>query len=171
MTELNEYILQKAIEANICEEWAGKIASASGPAELMDMYCKGIDFCLSNNFPSNNDLVKLAEDELVKHGVYVDVFIDAENKEFVVLLGASTANLDIYGHNVSQIYIKHSSKAEIRVVDIAFVVIDCFDEANVNLIASGNCKVLVNIYGNARVTTTMSETAMVKTIHKNKTTY
>jgi hypothetical protein len=79
MIELNEYILQKAIEANICEEWADKIASASGSAELMDMYCKGIDFCLSNNFPSNNYLVKLAGDELVKHGVYVDGVITVED--------------------------------------------------------------------------------------------
>jgi len=170
MQELNKHILEKALEAGICLDWAKKISDSAGRDELLTMYVKGIDFCLEKEFPSNEDLLKFGGDDLVKYGIYVNGQAD-QSREFVVLLGASSGNIIIDGYSVSQIFIKHQSKALVAVKDHSFVVIDVFDNSALSVKASGNSKTLINVYGNAVVSHTAIDNASVKIVQKNKATY
>ncbi len=171
MNELSQYILNKAIEADICQEWAVKIARATSRGQLLQLYVKGIDFCLSKNFPANEDLDRLGGDALLNHGIHINKKIDGNGEPFTVLLGQSVARLKYAGFTASQLYVKHGCSAEITVTDHAFVVIDCFDDAVLSVDASGQAKVLINVYGNARVTTAHTAGTHVKIIHKQKSTY
>lgn len=171
MQNINKYILEKAKEAGICEPWAEMVAGTSNIDDLLKMYVKGIDFCIEKNFPSNEDLLSLGGAYLVKHGIYIDAAIDCPVGEFLVLLGRCTGILNIAGYSTTQIFIKHTSCITVHVKNNSFVVIDCFDNAKLDLVADGNSKVLVNVYGSACITKASEGTAQVKVIHKNQPTY
>ncbi len=172
MSELNQYILGKAKENGICQEWADKIAVAASPDELMQMYVDGIDFCLSNNFPSNQDLQSLAGDVINRYGIYVDQAIRLEGRPFVVLLGSSSGVVKCNGFSATQIFVKHSSEVTIKVSDNAFAVIDCFDNTKTHIEVSGNAKACIHVYTGAKITTNQVDgKGMIKIIHKLKSTY
>ncbi|AMR32386.1 hypothetical protein A0256_13620 [Mucilaginibacter sp. PAMC 26640] len=168
---LNKYILHKAIDADICKEWAVKINQANGVDDLLKMYVAGIDFCLKNNFPDNADILTLGEGKLAAYGIHIDEIIALQDKPLIVLLGDCIAKHDITGYTSSQLFIKHNSKATVTATDNAFLMIDCFDDSVLNLSAGGRSKVYINIYGNAQVTHTCSDIANVKITNKNKLTY
>lgn len=140
MGNINQYILQKALEAGICEPGALEIAQAGTVEDLLAFYRRGIDFCLLHNFPSNDDLVKLGGDLLSTYGIYVDGRPVVRDHEFIVLLGECSASLAVSGFTASQVFVKHQSIANLTASDNVFAVIDCFDNAAVNVIASGNSK-------------------------------
>lgn len=169
--ELNKYILLKATQAGICNEWALKIAEAGSVNDLLEMYTSGIDFCLKNDFPSNTDLKRLAGDRLPDHGIYIDSQVALQDVPFTVLLGACSGDISIGGYSVSQVFIKHQSSARVIVTGNAFVIIDCFDSGQLSLTAAGYCKVLINVYGSANVTHSSQDKATVKIVNKNKITY
>lgn len=171
MDRINKYILEKAKEAGICEEWAGLIPSVGGVDGLLAMYVKGIDFCLEKNFPSNEDLVRLGGDRLAGHGVYIDKAVDLPSGDFIVLLGECTGNIHISGYSSTQLFIKHTSSATINAYGNAFVMIDCFDNTTLDVVASGNSKVVINVYGAAKVTHAVTDKAIIKIVHKNKASY
>jgi hypothetical protein len=172
MEKINEYILKKAIQSGICEPGAEIIAGIQTVDELLAYYRKGIDFCLSNNFPSNEDLLRLAGvDVLDKYGIWVDGGVNSINPDFSVALGRCTGLITINNYIVSHLFIKHQSTIAVNVSDNAFVVIDCFDDAAVSVTALENSKVLLNIYGNAKVNHTTQRNAIVKIVHKNKASY
>jgi hypothetical protein len=169
--EINQYILEKALDSGICREWGLIIQKTRSVDELLKMYVKGIDFCLKNDFPSNSDLQEKAGDLINAHGIYIDAEVNLVNSPFTVLLGACTANLSYSDYSVSTCYFKHESTGNIKAAGNSIVVIDCFENSVLNIDASENSDVLITIYGNAQVSHTASETAKVKIIHKHKLTY
>lgn len=170
--ELNNYILEQARKNDICEPWALRIKAANTTDDLMKMYVKGIDFCLANDFPSNEDLLSLVgPDKLSQYGVYVNTSSAILNEPFVILLGSTTGHVKWDGFNVGQCYVKHDTKAVINVAGNAFVVVDAFDQSYVEITAADTAKVLVNIYGDAEISDQTAGDAIIKIIHKHKKTY
>jgi hypothetical protein len=169
MRTINNYILKKAKEAGICQEWADMIPHVDSVDGFLAMYKRGIDFCLEKNFPSNDDLLRLGGDRLEGHGIFVDAAVDLPEGDFIVCLGESAGIIYADGHQTIQIYIKHTSQLTVIAKQNSFVVIDCFDQSTVDVEAYGAAKVLVNVYGSAQVT--QSGTGTIKTIHKNKQSY
>lgn len=168
---LNEYILKKAIKSGICEGWADMLKTAT-KEQMLDMYVKGIDFCLKNEFPTTTDLLDLATtDELARFGIYIYSKRNIENSSFVVSLGSSELNAVWDGYNVGQLFVKHTSKLKVSVRDHAFLVIDAFDMTNIDITASGNSKILINLYGQAKINHSKSDHGIIKLVHKNKITY
>lgn len=169
---MKEYILNAAQEKGICQPWVELIAGVQGVDELLQMYVDGIDFCLTNNFPSNDDLLRLAGNRLPDYGICVDKQrLALKNSKFTVLLGESEAHLQSTGFTVSQVFVKHTSFTEVVAVDNAFVVIDCFDNSKVDVTAYDHSKVLVNVYGEAKVSHHMEGDAVIKIVQKHKNTY
>lgn len=170
--QLNQYILDRAKANGICTDWASLIENAGSKAELMDMYVKGIDFCLEHNFPTNADLLEQMGDEgLSNYGVYIDSTRQLINPSFLVALGECAITSDWSCYSTAQAYVKHNSKLSCQINDNAFVVIDCFDSSIVEVIANKESKVLINVYGNATVTHSRTGNAMVKIVNKLKPTY
>lgn len=169
--ELNRYIVEKALEKDICKPWARMIANAANKDELMVMYRNGIDFCITNDFPSNNDLVELGSDVINKHGVYVNGEARLNNSNFVVLLGSSFGTLNYSGFEVGQIYVKDKSKITVLAKDNAYVMIDAFGNSSLTVEAYESSKVIINVYGSAKVDVSESSIPSVTIHQKNKETY
>lgn len=68
-----------------------------------------------------------------QYGVFLDDDIKIENKPKCVCLGATCGRIEITGFNVCEIYAKHNAKLNVIAKDNAFVVIDVFDDAVVNV--------------------------------------
>lgn len=172
MENTNQYILAKAKEAGICKDWADKLATTTDIDALLKMYIDGIDFCLAKDFPSNADLaIIVGTAKLTKHGIYIDECASLVNPRTLVLLGACEADISVGNFMVSQIFVKHKSSGTFRISGNAFIVIDCFDQTELNVQASGDSKVLVNVYGKATVAQTAIEEARIKIVNKHKSTY
>lgn len=170
--QLNQYILEQAKANGICTDWATLIQQAGTKDELMEMYVKGIDFCLEHNFPSNADLLEqMGKDGLAKYGVYVDLSQSIVNPSFLVALGECKISSEWTGYSAAQSYVKHNSKLSCQVKDNTFVVIDCFDNSSVNVVATNESKVLVNVYGNAKVAYICTGNGIVKIVYKLKSSY
>lgn len=164
--ELTKYIHSVASQAGICADWATYIENAKSKEELMEMYVKGIDFCLEKNFPSNDDLLRLGgADFLANYGVYVDAI--PKISPFLVLLGSCYGTIEYSDFSVNQLFIKGNSNVNVIATENASLIIDCFDNATLNVTQEDQSNVMVNVYGNAIVTATGN----VKIIHKNKLTY
>lgn len=171
MEELNKYILAKAIENNICEPWAEKISSCGSIDEFLQMYVAGIDFCLSNNFPSNTDLQRLAGDYINQYGIYIDQQFKLSDRPVLVSLGSCLGDIVCNGFSTTQVFVKGQSSISVIANDNAFAVIDCFDDSVTHVEVNGNAKALVNVYKGARVTTASTGKGIVKVINKLKETY
>jgi hypothetical protein len=171
MEWLNKIIYDRAIEAEICEPWAIKIANAPTVHHMLEMYRKGIDFCLKNDFPSNSLLLQLAGDQINEHGIFIDAPVDLVDPEFTTLLGKCNAAIAYTDYSVSTLFVKHTSTGSVIAGDNAIVVIDCFDNSTLLVTASDHSNVLINVYGNAQAKHSSIGKAKINIIHKNKPTY
>lgn len=158
--------------AGACSEGVNKVLESGTPEELISLYKEKIDFCLSENFPSNEYLTENVDaDLLAKNGIYLNKSAELENADFLVLLGDCKIDLEVNQYSVSQVFVKNESTANILTEGNSFVVIDCFDNSKVIVNAFGNSKVLVNIYGDAGVQMNEFESAYVKIDRKNRIRY
>ena len=85
------------------------------------------------------------------YGIFIDdEAVIEKNRLDVVLNGKCYAELTYDGYAVSNVFIRHDSKAEIVVSGHALVTIDAFDYSFVKVInLSQSANVIVNEYGNA----------------------
>lgn len=168
--DINKYILEKALaNEKLCQPGAAGITNARSVDDLLKMYVKDIDYCLSNDFPSNEDLVKIGGNELSGHGIYLDAVKNLIDRPFIVLLGESSAELKYTAYSVGQLFVKHEATANIRVHDNGYLIIDCFDNSSTTVFVEQYGKALINIYGNATVKT--SGPGSITITNKHKKTY
>lgn len=167
----NRKLARDAKNKGICEEWHEKLRSTKDIKLLADMYFKGIDFCLSNEFPSNEFIKNNFKGKIEQYGIFLDEKnISLENKRKFVALGSCTGIVKYNGFSVSELFVKHDSVIEILSSGNSFVVIDVFDSAKINVESSGTSRVCINRYGGI-VNVKETEDSKIKIIEKNKPTY
>lgn len=173
MNKLSKELTKQALAAGAKKDCSiyQKLQAVERRTDLVQIYLDGIDFCLSNDFPSNDYIRKNFRGAIEQHNVYLDGFAALVNPKQVVALGETSGTVKIDEYNVCQAYIKHNSKLKIKAVDHSFVMIDVFDDAGVEVQASGDAKVCVSRYGNSVVIFDEKDSARVKIIEKNKRTY
>jgi hypothetical protein len=172
--DLAKELARQAKKKGICKPWYNELKSLNGDNinAMAQMYLKGIDFCLANDYPDNGFIRTHFKGKMEQYGVFLDDDIKIENKPKCVCLGATCGRVEITGFNVCEIYAKHNVKLNVIAKDNAFVVIDVFDDAVVNVCASDRAKVCVNHYvGNGQVIKCAMDDATIKVIEKHKKTY
>lgn len=165
MKEITKQLARSAKAAGICNEWFDRLRSLEDHQtdEMLDLYIKGIDFCMANDWPSLEYARKTFKGKTEHRGIHIDEpGMKIENVRFNVLLGASGAVVNVDQYNVSEIYVRHESTAEIVVSDHAFVVVDLYDKAKVKIQASGNAKIIIKNHGDASVEVEKTGSAAVK---------
>ncbi len=173
--ELIQQLKQDGIDKGLCRLWQGKLRAGLSTEELAKLYIKGIDFCISEDYPTLDFLREHFKGKCEPFGVYVDDEIPpTANKPDMVLNGACKAMLEYDGFAVSRLYVRHDSEAAVIVSDNAIVTIDLFDNAKIHISVIGTeARVNINAYG--RNTTVdyigISTFAKIKTIFHDKTTY
>ncbi|OUO42963.1 hypothetical protein [Muribaculum sp. An287] len=150
--ELVHQIKQDGIAKGLCRLWQMKLKPGLGVDSLAELYIRGIDFCIKNDYPTLDFLRTNFKGKCEDYGVYVDDEVVEKNRKDVVLNGDCKAMLEYDGFAVSNIYIRHNSKASVNVGDHAIVTIDIFDNSYLAIAVAGKyAKVLVNVYGKAAV--------------------
>lgn len=171
----NDMDLAKALaigakKKGICREWHDELKTLTDKDSMIQMYLRGIDFCLKNEFPDNDFIKANFGDKTKDYGIFVDGEINVTNAPKCVCLGNSTGQVTIDGYNVCEIFVKHSSALRIEAKGNSFVMIDVFDDSTIMVNAHDNAKVCVNRYG-GDVKPYITEKARIKIKEKNKKTY
>lgn len=144
---LSKELAKQAKKKGICKEWHTRLKSMTDRQAMVEMYLHGIDFCLKNDYPGNDFIKAHFGDIAPLNGVFVDSHIDVENRPKCVCLGATFGKVKADGFNVCEIFAKHDVEINVIAADNAFVVVDVFDNAVVNVHAHDQAKVYLNKYG------------------------
>jgi hypothetical protein len=171
--KLNKELAKEARRKGICKEWHNQLKNLEDKRQMVEMYIRGIDFCLKNNYPGNDFILEHFNGIRTEYGIFVDDTINILNQNRCVALGKTTGRVETTGYGICEIFVKHHFVLTIVAKDNAFVMIDIFDNAEIEAIALNNAKVCVNQYGGNVISTTGSEpgNAIIKVIRKQSKTY
>lgn len=171
--DLSKQLAKDAKKKGICKEWHNALKKQTDREAMVEMYLRGIDFCLRNDYPANDFIQAHFGDIAPRMGVFVDSEIVVENRPKCVCLGATFGKVTTNGFNVCEVFAKHEAEINVIAADNAFVMLDVFDNAVVNIYAHDRAKVCVNKYGDGgRVNIIVEDsTAHVKIRVKNSKTY
>jgi hypothetical protein len=169
--KLSKELARQALKRGICKEWYDRLLTLDNKRAMVEMYLAGIDFCLANDYPSNDFIRSHFADVIHEKGIWLDNHIRQINPPRLVALGATHGDVILTGHAVSDLFIKHNASIVLRVEDHTFARIDIFDDARLEVQATGNAKAVVNVYGNATVDHSADGEANIKVVHRNKRTY
>lgn len=172
MNSIAKTLARDAKKKGICEEWHKELLRTTEKEDMIRMYIRGIDFCISNNYPSHEYMRENFKGVMEKFGVFLDDKVDEANPEIAVCHGTTSGSLTYYGYATGEVIIKDKSEIKIAASDNAFVMVDVFDDAVVKVIASGDAKVCVNRYaGGSVINISKVDSAMVKEVKKASKTY
>lgn len=163
--EVVEQIKRDGIQYNLCRLYQAKLKQDLTVKDLADLYFRGMDFCVEHDFPTVQFMKEHFKGRSEQYGVYVeDQAVKSRNQSHVVMIGDCNGELEYDGFSVSRVYIRHTSKAKIMVLGYANLSVDIYDNAQLAIAVAGSkAKVLVNVYGNAKI----HSTGKVKINYKN----
>lgn len=167
-------LAKEAKRKGICEPWYNDLKMLGDNKKAMvAMYVKGIDFCLSNDYPSNEYIRENFKGVMEDFGVFLDDTINLVNYKRCIALGRTKGRVEIASYGVCEVFAKHDSELRIIAKDNAFVEIDIFDNAVVYVHAQDRAKVHINRYGGNIISDPIEDgnLAMVKIVEKHKKTY
>lgn len=170
ISDIAKELAKEAKEKGICTEWHEQLKRVTDIREFAQMYIKGIDFCLSKDFPSNDYIRKHFKGKVEDYGIFIDTPVNLTNCRYCVALGNTKGEVLVSAYKVSEVFAKHQSKLNITAKNNAFVEIDIFDNAEINVTAQDNSRVHINHYG-GKISTDRQGSAQIKITEKNKPTY
>lgn len=174
MKDLNVIIGELVAEASrkgICGEWKQMMRDATSLDALVQMYVKGIDFCVNRHFPSLEYMEANFKGVCERYGVYVNERVEVKNARRGVFTGCTTGMAVYDSYEVAVLYVKDESEIEVAAGDHALVTLDCFDRTKVRVKAEHGAKVMVNLYGSAVAEYACDGSSEVKVVRKFKDTY
>jgi hypothetical protein len=167
---INKDLAKQAKRKGICEEWYNDLVNTTDTNALLSMYLRGIDFCLSNDYPTNDYIRKNFKGKMESFGIHLDESIHVANDKKIVALGKCTGIVEVSEYNISEVFLKHDSEITLKAEGNSFVVIDMFENTTLSVVAFDEAKVCINRYG-GRVIQKVNGNALIKVIEKNKSTY
>lgn len=168
---LSHELAKQAKKNGICEDWYLALKNEKNIDKMLEMYVKGIDFCLSNDYPSNHFIAKNFKGKMEKYGIHLDEVLCIESESKVIALGKCTGTIELFNFDVSEIFVKNECNLTLVAEGNSFVMIDVFDNSNIIIHAYDNAKFCVNRYGGTVEFARHNLTSQVKIIEKNKKTY
>lgn len=168
--KIAKQLAKDAKAKGICKEWHDDLKRLDNKRKMIDMYIRGIDFCLSNEFPSNDYIRENFKGHMEDQGVFLDDHIDLTNFRRCIALGKTKGRVLVTSYGVCEVFAKHQSALDIVVVDNAFVEVDMFDDSVVSVTSSGGAKVHINRYGGT-LSTEQQDDSVIKVEEKGRKTY
>ena len=166
MNEVTKHLAKAARASGICTPWLNELKTTNDKDALVDMYVRGLDFCLAHDYPSNDFIREHFKGIMEKHGVFLDDAIDLQNQCKCIALGETTGRVVADGYSVVEVWAKHQSSLNIVARNNAFVMVDVYDDAVVNVCATDRAKVCVNRHG-GKVLHNTTDDAVVKIREKS----
>lgn len=150
--ELIQQLKQDGITKGLCRMWQWKLKPGLNTDALIQLYVKGIDFCVKEDFPTLEFMRENFKGKCEEFGVFVDDEIpELVDSPDTVLNGNCKAMIEYSGYTVARVFARHNSEAAVNVANNAIVTIDAFDDTNLVIATAGSdAQVYVNLYGNAQ---------------------
>ncbi len=147
--ELVEQLKKDGTDKGLCRLWQMKLRKGLGTEALVALYIKGIDFCISEDFPTLDFLRTHFKGVCEPFGVFIDEDMPTlANKADLVLNGACRGMLEYGEYSVSRLYVRHTSEIAVNVSDHAILTIDLFDNSKLHLSVVGDdASIILNVYG------------------------
>ncbi|MDR2286823.1 MAG: hypothetical protein LBE04_05040 [Prevotellaceae bacterium] len=149
--EVIQTLKEDAVSKGLCATWESKFKQEMSIETLARMYMKGIDFCISSDYPTLAFLRKEFKGICEPYGIFIDDKVMVTNIRKIVLNGDCRAFLEYDKYTVAQVFVRHTSKASINVSEHSIVTVDAFDDTELVVAVSGGADVSVNLYGNAKI--------------------
>ncbi len=148
-----QQLKKDGITKGLCRMWQWKLKPGLNMDNLVQLYVKGIDFCISEDFPTLEFMRENFKGKCEEFGIFIDDEIsDLVDNPDTVLNGNCKAMLKYSGYTVARVFARHNSEAAVNVANNAIVTIDAFDDTNLVIATAGSdAQVFVNLYGNAQV--------------------
>lgn len=162
MKELSIELRDMARKAGLCDQWFGEWKDDSDNATLFDKYKRGIDFCIEHGYPTNEYIKSHWDKEmLIDNNIFVDdkdVSVEMV-KGTVIVNGDSDISLKCESFGTADVYVRHTSKMKVAATGFARVMLNVYDDAEVEVDCSEMAKVYVYRH---------SESSKVKSIGENE---
>lgn len=148
--KIGKELALEAKKNGICKEWFAQMLKISHLQPLCDMYFKGSDWAMENDFP-NITLLRKYFSNATPYGFHTDFvgsvgLLNSVKHQSIAFFGNSVADVICAPFAVCEIFIRHNSKVKIVAEENAFIVVNLLDAATVEIEAE-NASVKVYQYG------------------------
>ena len=135
-TEVSKELKSVAVGLGLCKEWQ-KDWRDEDKHSMCEMYVRGIDFCISNDYPSAEYMKENFDGIMQEHNIYVDdhkdIKVNGKGVYRGVINGNSEINIDFSGFKIVDLYVRHNSKVNITIGGLTKVHVSVYDNAVVNM--------------------------------------
>lgn len=122
-------------------------------ARLVRTYFYYMVECVRKDFPSLDFLRKYFAGSTEKYGGYIDYKGEIAPAKRMAFLGCSECRFTTSQYNIHQVWVRHSSRVDVRMADNSHLHLDCFEKSEVVIhILSPGCRVIIHQYAGAKVT-------------------
>jgi len=139
---VSEELKGQAIGLGLCQQWQSEWDNADKD-ELLEKYVRGIDFCIEHNYPSLEYMTRNFDGVMQEHGVFVSEEISLYNPFMTIANGKCTGKVTFGKYGTGRMYIRHDSEIDLIVSGNAKVFVSIYDNAKLNIICTGEAKVYV----------------------------
>lgn len=135
MNQLNETLRNEAIGLGLCQQWQNEWAASRNTGQLIEMYKRGIDFCMEHKWPtckwikSNFDRAELHD-----HNVFVeeDVTGIMVPNGVAVVRGCHGA-IETERNSVTTIHVENCANLTLKAGKFARVFLHIYDNSPVQI--------------------------------------
>lgn len=143
-------VIEQAKARKICDEWHARMVKNPSVENLCKMYFDGDDWAMENDFPSVEVLRKF-KGKTESYGLFTDYTGMPNNLKKAAFFGNSDIKMIYNGFSVSQLTLRHNTKATIKAAENAILVINLLDSAELNVECYENARVEIFSYGNEKI--------------------
>lgn len=142
--KIGKELAKQARRKGICDEWYGNLKGTTDTAALLDLYLRGIDFCMATNYPSNDYIRANFTGKIESYGVHLDELLSERSPKKIIALGKCTGVITAEGYAVTEVYLKDETALSIAAEGHSFVMIDMYGNTDLTVYAREDSKVCVN---------------------------
>lgn len=135
-----------AVQMDLCQEWTERWGDPDKD-ELLEMYIRGIDFCIEHDWPSCTYLKENFDGIMQQHGVFVNDRVCSRNLRQAILNGTTSGEICYDEYSIGAIYVRHRADIVLNFLDQSKGFIEVYDEARVKINNTSDSTVFVYQYG------------------------
>ena len=139
--KISNLLLEKAIALNLCQPWQD--AWNDDFSALMNMYKRGMDFCIEHDYPSLEVLRQHLKGKTEPYNIFIDSDSEVDiYSDTAVVLGDSLVKINVVDYGVLSLYVRHNSKVIVYGGGHSIINIETYENSIVELENAHN----VNVY-------------------------
>lgn len=147
MNALNETLRAQAIRLGLCAGWQKDWSADRQPSELIDMFKRGQDFCISNDWPTTDQIRdSFTDDQLRAEGIFLDapdLDLTIQNGTYI-FLGESSGTVRFPRWSAAIIYLRHDSDLRIEAADFSRIRVYLHDSAQASPFAAESATIRIH---------------------------